>query len=610
MKRAVCLFILILALTLGLSAQAESAEAYVPGTWVLTTVEESGVTISASRIGMYASYQLNADHTVVIRESERDPGVCGTWTIVSRELPQPELAWGHYLILEDEGDPVELQFNPDGTLSCTRRGTKLIFAHQDGRSGQLAYDALKAFEPVEMVEGDYTIYAYPDKTCTIKLYSGSESEIIVPQTLAGCCVTRIRSGAFTEVGAVFYGRPPRRDLTVHRRIVIPEGVYEIGDYAFAGLMGLEEIVLPDTVRTMGMRCLAATSLRHVTLPPQLQEIADDLFSYCTALESVVLPQGIRRIGEYAFSSCPALREITIPGSAALIGEYAFWGCTALNRVTLMEGVAEIDGSAFEGCTALTEITFPASLTEIARYPNAFEGCDAIARVYAPENAYAREIAWVEETAGEYTISVFADGTCTIMAYSGATGDLVLPAELNGHRVTMIGERVFYEADGLTSVVVPEGVTRLCGASFSSCEDLTSVQLPMSLTEISDGAFSGCRRLEEIHIPDGVVTIGSAAFSGCSALREVRLPEGLTVIDSAAFQACKSLQRIVIPEGVTMLGNSAFSNNPGLLEVSLPQSLTFIDLGAFLGCRDLTLTVTEGSYAHQYAMEEGIGFSLR
>lgn len=607
MKRAAFLFILILALTLGFSAQAESAEAYVPGTWVLTTVEESGVTISASRIGMYASYQLNADHTVVIRESERDPGVCGTWTIVSRELQQPELAWGHYLILEDEGDPVELQFNPDGTLSCTRRGTTLIFTHQDGRSGQLAYDALKAFEPVEMVEGDYTIYAYPDKTCTIKLYSGSESEIIVPQTLAGCRVTRIRSGAFTDMGA-FFGRPPRRDLTVHRRIVIPEGVYEIGDYAFAGLMGLEEIVLPDTIRTMGAACLSYTALKHVTLPAQLQEVPDGLLTACTALESVGLPQGIRRVGEDAFEECTSLREITIPGSVTLIADDAFWGCTALNRVTLMEGVAEIDGSAFEGCTALTEITFPASLTEISRH--AFTGCDAIARVYAPENAYAREIAWVEETAGEYTISVFADGTCTIMAYSGATGDLVLPAELNGHRVTMIGERVFYEADGLTSVVVPEGVTRLCGSAFYSCEDLTSVQLPMSLTEISDHAFASCRRLEEIHIPDRVVTIGQGAFVSCSALREVRLPEGLTVIDSAAFQACKSLQRIVIPEGVTMLGNSAFSNNPGLLEVSLPESLQFIDLGAFLGCRDLNLTVTEGSYAHQYAMEEGIGFTLR
>ena len=609
MKRAVFLFILILALTLGLSAQAESAEAYVPGTWVLTTVEESGVTISASRIGMYASYQLNADHTVVIKESERDPGVCGTWTIESRELQQRELAWGHYLILKDEGDPVELQFNPDGTLSYTRRGTTLIFAHQDGKSGQLAYDALKAFEPVEMVEGDYTIYAYPDKTCTIKLYSGSESEIVVPQTLAGCRVTRIRSGAFTDMGA-FFGRPPRRDLTVHRRIVIPEGVYEIGDYAFAGLMGLEEIVLPDTIRTMGAACLSYTALKHVTLPAQLQEVPDGLLTACTALESVVLPQGIWRIGEDAFEECTSLREITIPGSAALIGECAFWGCTALTRVTLMEGVAEIDGAAFGDCTALTEITFPASLTEIVRYPNAFEGCDAIARVYAPENAYAREIAWVEETAGEYTISVFADGTCTIMAYSGATGDLVLPAELNGHRVTMIGERVFYEADGLTSVVVPEGVTRLCGSSFSSCEDLTSVQLPMSLTEISDHAFSSCSRLEAIHIPDGVVTIGRGAFGSCSALREVRLPEGLTVIEAAAFYACGSLQRIVIPEGVTMLGNSAFSNNPGLLEVSLPQSLTFIDLGAFLGCRDLTLTVTEGSYAHQYAVEEGIAFTLR
>ena len=157
----------------------------------------------------------------------------------------------------------------------------------------------------------------------------------------------------------------------------------------------------------------------------------------------------------------------------------------------------------------------------------------------------------------------AEGGCIITGYTGPGGDVVVPGESGGNKVVGIGHRAFCNGTALTSVVIPEGVTSIGKSAFAHCTSLTSIVIPESVARIEWSAFEGCSALSDVVIPESVTRISWRVFEGCSALNDV-----------------------VIPESVTQIGENVFR-----------------------GCDALTLRVSEGSFAHQYAVNEGIPFEL-
>ena len=85
------------------------------------------------------------------------------------------------------------------------------------------------------------------------------------------------------------------------KVVIPNNVTSIGDYAFYN----------------------CTSLTSVTIPNSVTSIGDGAFSGCTSLTSITIPEGVTSVGSSAFSNCTSLTSITIPNSVTSIGDYAF-----------------------------------------------------------------------------------------------------------------------------------------------------------------------------------------------------------------------------------------------------------------------------------------------
>ena len=161
-------------------------------------------------------------------------------------------------------------------------------------------------------------------------------------------------------------------------------------------------------------------------------------------------------------------------------------------------------------------------------------------------------------------------------------------------VTEIGEEAFRGCTGLTSVVIPEGVTKIEWETFLGCTGLTSVVIPEGVTKIEWEAFLGCTGLTSLVIPEGVKEIGWNAFRGCTGLTSVVIPEGVTKIEYEAFRGCTGLTSVVIPDGVTEIGRAAFRGCTSLTSVVIPDSVTKIVRSAFLGCIGLTSVVmTEG-----------------
>ena len=189
-------------------------------------------------------------------------------------------------------------------------------------------------------------------------------------------------------------------------------------------------------------------------------------------------------------------------------------------------------------------------------------------------------------------------------------EIVIPAEIDGVKITFIGDSAFYQCYGLKSIEIPDsvtsignytfyncsglisviignGVTSIGRRAFKQCYGLKSIEIPNSVTSIGDEAFYHCSGLTNVTIPDSVTSIGGAAFYNCSGLTSVTIPNSVTSIGSSAFKYCSGLTSVTIPNSVTSIGGDAFYHCSGLTSVTIPDSVTSIGCSAFYECSSLT-----------------------
>ena len=231
-----------------------------------------------------------------------------------------------------------------------------------------------------------------------------------------------------------------------------------------------------------------------------------------------------------------------------------------------------------------------------------------------------------ETSDDYEYEVLENGTVRIIDYLGAGGNVVIPAEIDGKKVTEIGnfafspflpydtilgghnydyrdlvitkitipegvttidDDAFWRSEHLTSVNFPNSLTYIGARAFGKCESLTSIDLPNNLTYIGEYAFSDCKSLTSVVLPDGLTATGHGAFLSCKNLVKIVFPDSLTTIDNVSFAGCSALTKIVIPGSVTKIGGLAFDDCENLTTVLIMDGVTQIDFGAFRNCESLT-----------------------
>ena len=99
---------------------------------------------------------------------------------------------------------------------------------------------------------------------------------------------------------------------------IPNGVVSISDWALWGCDRLANVVIPDTVTSIGEHAFSAwnSSLTSIIIPDGVTTIGEYAFSDCKKLTNVVIGKGVTNIGKWSFSRC---ENIIIKGYA---GSYA------------------------------------------------------------------------------------------------------------------------------------------------------------------------------------------------------------------------------------------------------------------------------------------------
>lgn len=202
----------------------------------------------------------------------------------------------------------------------------------------------------------------------------------------------------------------------------------------------------------------------------------------------------------------------------------------------------------------------------------------------------------------YNVVSFPDLTCEVTrSDTEYSGDIVIPSTVTyqGRTFTVIGITegklgiyrgqqyiakygAFTSCTSLTSVTIPDSVTKIGYCLFLDCSHLKYVEIPNSVTEIRDHAFQYCSSLTSVEIPNSVTEIDSDAFYGCSSLTSAEIPNSVTWIGSDAFRYCSSLTSVKIPNSVTGIGSSAFNQCSSLTSVEIANSVTRIGDFAFNG----------------------------
>ena len=380
-------------------------------------------------------------------------------------------------------------------------------------------------------------------------------------------------------------------------ITIPDSVTSIGDYAFSGCSSLTSVTIGDSVTSIG-DCVfsGCSSLTSVTIGDSVASIGERAFYSCKSLTSVTIPNRVTNIGEYAFYDCSSLTSVTIPDSVTNMGEAAFRGCSSLTSVTIPDSVASIGRCAFYDCSSLTSVTIPNSVTNIGEY--AFYDCSSLNDVYLSDIGAWCGIDFVPTVIP--TVSIYC--YCNPFYYAKnlyLDGKLVTSLEIP-EGVTRILDYAFYNVDCIQNISIPDSVTSIGSNSFQNCDNIISAKAPQCVmgTGLSSTFDSSYQKLQSLCLGANVTAIGADEFNGCRALTHIEVEAGnvcyvkgedgcLYDIERKQLLFCpRDKERISIPKGVTTIGNFAFQYCTNLVSVSMPNTLQKIGTYSFQGCPKL------------------------
>ena len=353
----------------------------------------------------------------------------------------------------------------------------------------------------------------------------------------------------------------------------------------------------------------STNVENLILPNTLITIGEEMF-YQSKLKTVVIPANATTIGNSAFEQCASLISIDIPANVETIGTAVFWGCSSLTTVTFEKGsqLKTIGGGsssyygAFSYCTALTSIEIPASVETIGA--SAFKGCSKLATVTFEKESQLKTIGGGYSEPNYY--GVFSDCTALTSIEIPASVETIEAAAFKG--CSSLATVTFENGSQLKTI----GGGSYSSGAFSDCTALTSIEIPASVETIEAAAFKDCSSLATVTFENGsqLKTIGGGnshsyyygAFSYCSSLTSIEIPASVETIKASAFKGCSSLATVTFENGSQLKtieggypSSGTFADCTALTSIEIPASVETIEAAAFKGCSSLaTVTFEKGS----------------
>lgn len=182
--------------------------------------------------------------------------------------------------------------------------------------------------------------------------------------------------------------------------------------------------------------------------------------------------------------------------------------------------------------------------------------------------------------------VLVENEAKIVAYYGSEVDLQIPSELDGYKVTYIGENSFKGNEVIKSVALPGTIYKIENSAFEGCSNLGNVIFGDNTKWIANRAFADCPMISEIQLPANVKILGSEAFTG-TGIKSITIPNSLVethydYISGNGPFGDSGLNSVVFEAGIDRISRGMFAGAEGLATIDIPDTVTLIDCYAFAG----------------------------
>jgi len=227
---------------------------------------------------------------------------------------------------------------------------------------------------------------------------------------------------------------------------IGDGVTSIDSYAFFGCANLTSITFPTgSLTSIGEGAFFLTKLVTVTIPNSVTGMGESIFVGCNSLTGVTLPinETIKSVPQGTFVRCTGLRSITIPSNYTEISQDAFI-FAGLKTVTLNEGLQDIGIQAFYNCRFENTLTIPDSVTILRE--RAFEATGP------------------SSTAIQFNM-IIGTGVRDILSHCFYNSNVTNITFKSPSSLDSIGPGTFYSCDRLTTLYLPDSVTKIIAQSM-------------------------------------------------------------------------------------------------------------------------------------------------
>ena len=367
-------------------------------------------------------------------------------------------------------------------------------------------------------------------------YDGSGGNVVVPEG-----VTSIGCYAFSRCKSL-------------QSITLPEGVTSIGDGAFRDCENLQSITLPEGVTSIESGAFRdCKNLQSITLPESVTFIGGSAFRQCRKLRRVVVlgkPESINNCFE---GSDSLLLTVKLP--ITKIKSIQLKRRTAMGWLLREPEDPPADKEVIQSVRNYWKKSFDAFIDDIqndtrilpALIENEMLSIDQTDRLlkllegnaeataalltykrsrFSSDDLEKHEEKKIEKAFRAPTVAelkkiwafkVQDDGTLKLVTYKGTNTEIVVPEKIGKKAVTAIGAKCFgfawYYGGGftsvpnndvrerITSVTIPETVTKIGYSAFYQCKSLTYISLPKSVEQIASSAFVECDNLT-IYAPAG------------------------------------------------------------------------------------------------------------
>ena len=219
---------------------------------------------------------------------------------------------------------------------------------------------------------DYSYEILNDGTLRLYQYEGTDTNIVVPDTIDGRKVTVLGNSTFqycTQASDI-------------ESVTLPDSLTTIEKNAFYNCEKLKSVTIPQNVSSIGLAAfvegLSESSLTEIKVDPENPYFSekDGVVFSKDGTKLIVfpsgrsgdyqIPDGTVSVGDYAFYYCVNVSSITVPGSVRSLGEGAFGNCSSLTKTVLNEGLEEIGEYAFQSSSGIRDIIIPASVKSVGK----------------------------------------------------------------------------------------------------------------------------------------------------------------------------------------------------------------------------------------------------